>query len=185
MKERRTGTTRIVLRITAYIAWSLGNTGYQGPAVGKAREYIQKNLAEKSDPYTLAVLANFAVDYGKDREFTRQAMQMLLDARTEKDEQVWWSSEETGVYSHRNERERGDDGTGGAGAAEVGARRRNGAQGAGLYRVEERRDRHLGQHASDDHGATRAAACDAKKARPICAERWRSHSTERLRRSWR
>jgi uncharacterized protein YfaS (alpha-2-macroglobulin family) len=88
-----------VLRITAYIAWSLGNTGYQGPALGKASEYIQKNLSEKSDPYTLAVLANFAVDSGKDREFTRQAMQMLLDARTEKDEQAWWSSEETGVYS--------------------------------------------------------------------------------------
>lgn len=88
-----------VLRITAYIAWSLGNTGYQGPALGKSSEYIQKNLSEKSDPYTLAVLANFAVDSGKDPEFTRQAMQMLLDARAEKDEQVWWSSEETGVYS--------------------------------------------------------------------------------------
>ncbi|HZV85965.1 MAG TPA: MG2 domain-containing protein [Candidatus Binatus sp.] len=88
-----------VLRITAYIAWSLGNTGYQGPALGKASEYIQKNLSEKSDPYTLAVLANFAVDSGKDPEFTRQAMQMLLDARTEKDEQAWWNSEETGVYS--------------------------------------------------------------------------------------
>ena len=88
-----------VLRITAYIAWSLGNTGYQGPTVQKASEYIQKNLSEKSDPYTLAVLANFAVDSGKDPEFTRQAMQMLLDARTEKDEQAWWNSEETGVYS--------------------------------------------------------------------------------------
>jgi hypothetical protein len=88
-----------VLRITAYIAWSLGNTGYQGPALGKSSEYIQKNLSEKSDPYTLAVLANFAVDSGKDPDFTRQAMQMLLDARAEKDEQAWWSSEETGVYS--------------------------------------------------------------------------------------
>jgi hypothetical protein len=88
-----------VLRITAYIAWSLGNTGYPGPAVQKAGEYIQKNLSEKSDPYTLAVIANFAVDSGKEPEFTRQAMQMLLDARTEKDEQAWWSSEETGVYS--------------------------------------------------------------------------------------
>lgn len=88
-----------VLRITAYIAWSLGNTGYQGPALQKATQYIQKNLSEKFDPYTLAVLANLAVDSGKDPEFTRQVMQMLLDARTEKEEQVWWSSEETGVYA--------------------------------------------------------------------------------------
>ena len=88
-----------VLRITAYIAWSLENTGYQGEAVGRAVAYVQKHLSTKADPYTLAVLANFAVDYGKDREFTRDAMQMLLEARTDKDEQAWWTSEETGVYS--------------------------------------------------------------------------------------
>ena len=33
-----------VLRITAYIAWSLENTGYQGPAVEKARQYVQKHM---------------------------------------------------------------------------------------------------------------------------------------------
>ena len=52
----------------------------------------------------MAVLANFAADYKngdheKDRDFTRQAIQLLLDARTEKDEQVWWSADETGVYA--------------------------------------------------------------------------------------
>ncbi len=26
-------------------------------------------------------------------------MQLLLDARTEKDDQAWWSAEETGVYA--------------------------------------------------------------------------------------
>ena len=88
-----------VLRITAYIAWSLGNTGYQGEAVDRAVAHVQKHLSAKTDPYTLAVLANFAVDYGRDREFTRDAMQMLLEARTDKDEQAWWTSEETGVYS--------------------------------------------------------------------------------------
>jgi uncharacterized protein YfaS (alpha-2-macroglobulin family) len=88
-----------VLRITAYIAWSLENTGYQGEAVDRAVVYVQKHLSGKADPYTLAVLANFAVDYGQDREFTRNAMHMLLDARTDKDEQAWWTSEETGVYS--------------------------------------------------------------------------------------
>src|SRR5438552_2131104 len=87
------------LRITAYVAWSLENTGYQGPAVEKARQYVANHMGEKADAYTLAVIANFAIDYGKDREFTRHAMQLLLDARTEKGEQVWWSADETGVYS--------------------------------------------------------------------------------------
>jgi len=90
---------RDVLRITAYVAWSLENTGYQGSAVESAKGYIQKHMGEKADSYTLAVIANFAEDYGKDREFTRQAMQMLLDASQEKGDQVWWTSDETGVYS--------------------------------------------------------------------------------------
>ena len=88
-----------VLRITAYLAWSLENTGNQGPAVEKAKQFIENHMNAKMDAYTLAVVANFAVDYGKDRDFTRQAMQLLLDARTEKDEQAWWSADETGVYS--------------------------------------------------------------------------------------
>lgn len=90
---------RDVLRITAYLAWSLENTGYQGSAVERAKQYIEKHMGEKTDSYTLAVLANFAVDYGKDREFTRQAMQNLLEAKVEKGEQVWWTADETGVYS--------------------------------------------------------------------------------------
>jgi uncharacterized protein YfaS (alpha-2-macroglobulin family) len=88
-----------VLRITAYIAWSLVNTGYQGPAVEKAENFIDSNSTSKPDTYTLAIIANFAADYGKDRDFTRRSMQALVDARTEKDDQVSWTVEETGVYS--------------------------------------------------------------------------------------
>jgi len=87
-----------VLRITAYLGWSLENTGYKGPAADKAKEYVAAHLNGKVDAYTLAVAANFAADYGKDREFTHQAVRMLLDAGTEKDEQAWWTAEETGVY---------------------------------------------------------------------------------------
>ena len=88
-----------VSRITAYVAWALRNTGYHGPAVEKAKHFVEKHMTAKVDTYTLAVIANFAADYGSDREFTRQAIQMLLDARTEKDEQVWWNAEETSVYA--------------------------------------------------------------------------------------
>jgi uncharacterized protein YfaS (alpha-2-macroglobulin family) len=88
-----------VLRITAYIAWALKNTGYQGTAVEKARQYVEKHMSAKMDTYTLAVVANFAANYGVDREFTHRAIQLLLDARTEKDEQAWWNAEETSVYA--------------------------------------------------------------------------------------
>ena len=90
-----------VVRISAYIAWALENTGYQGSAVEKARKFVDANMDSrdsKPDAYTLAVIANLAVD-GKDREFTNRAMQRLLDARVEKGDEVWWTSEQTGVYS--------------------------------------------------------------------------------------
>jgi uncharacterized protein YfaS (alpha-2-macroglobulin family) len=88
-----------VLRITAYIAWSLANTGYNGPAIEKAKHFIESDTGSNADTYTLAVIANFAVDYGKDREFTRRSMQALIDARTEQGDLVLWKAEETGVYS--------------------------------------------------------------------------------------
>jgi uncharacterized protein YfaS (alpha-2-macroglobulin family) len=90
-----------VLRITAYLAWSLANTGYKGPAVDRAKEYVAAHLNGKVDAYTLAVVANFAVEQAvspANRDFTSRAIHMLLDARTEKDEQAWWTAEETGVY---------------------------------------------------------------------------------------
>jgi hypothetical protein len=88
-----------VLRITAYIAWSLANTGYQGDAIEKAKHFIEAHNGPRPDTFTLAVIANFATDNGKDREFTRRSMQALIDARTEQGDQVSWNAEETGVYS--------------------------------------------------------------------------------------
>jgi hypothetical protein len=87
------------LRITAYIAWALANTGYKGPAIEKAKHYIESESAAKADPYTLAVIANFAADYGKDRDFTNRSMRALIEAQTKDGDQVSWTAEETGVYS--------------------------------------------------------------------------------------
>ena len=88
-----------LLRITAYVAWSLANTGYHGAAVEKARRYIESYSGPQPDAYTLAVIANFAFDYGQNRNFTNRAMQALLDARNEHGEQVSWTTQETNVYS--------------------------------------------------------------------------------------
>jgi uncharacterized protein YfaS (alpha-2-macroglobulin family) len=88
-----------ILRITAYVAWSLANTGYQGLAVEKAKDYIESRSGAKLDSYTLAIIANFAADYKKDRDFTRRSMQALNDARQEKGDQVFWTVEETSVYA--------------------------------------------------------------------------------------
>jgi alpha-2-macroglobulin-like protein len=86
------------LRITAYIGWALENTEYRGAAVAKAREFVQSHMDGKADAYTLAVVANLAAESG-DREFARRAVQLLMDARTEKDDLVWWTADETGMYA--------------------------------------------------------------------------------------
>jgi uncharacterized protein YfaS (alpha-2-macroglobulin family) len=87
-----------VLRITAYIAWSLEVAGYHGPAIDKARAYIEKHLDEKPDSYTLAVLANFAVDGDKESALSHRILQQLLDAQQQQGEQVFWNSAQTGMY---------------------------------------------------------------------------------------
>src|ERR1700752_3401789 len=44
------------VRITAYLAWSLEDTGYRGAAIEKARHFIDEHLGNaKMDSYTLAV----------------------------------------------------------------------------------------------------------------------------------
>lgn len=94
-------TTRFntnVLRITAYLAWALANTGYEGPATDRAKAYLEAHHSGTIDAYTLAVIANFAADYKQDRGFTQQSMQALLQARTERGDDVLWSAEETGLY---------------------------------------------------------------------------------------
>jgi len=89
-----------VLRITAYVAWALEVTGYNGPAVDRARQFIETHMSEatRSDAYTLAVLANFAVDYSRDRAFADRMLRMLVDAKNEQNDQVLWKAAQTGMY---------------------------------------------------------------------------------------
>ncbi len=91
-----------VLRITAYLGWALEKSEGNREAVNRARHYIvaqlNSNSADRIDAYTLAVLANFAVDGEKDSDLTRSLLQMLVKSRIEKGDQTWWTAAETNVY---------------------------------------------------------------------------------------
>lgn len=87
-----------VSRITAYIAWALQISGYQGPEIERAHQFISRRLSAIQDAYTLAVLANFTADFQQDRAMTRNVVQQLVDVHSEKDAQAWWTAEETAVY---------------------------------------------------------------------------------------
>jgi uncharacterized protein YfaS (alpha-2-macroglobulin family) len=82
-----------VLRITAYIGWSLAATGYKGQAVEKAKQYCASHATGKEDAYTLAVLANFAADYGRDEGWTGAAVNALAAKATEDDKTAYWKQE--------------------------------------------------------------------------------------------
>jgi hypothetical protein len=152
-----------VLRITAYIAWSLANTGYQGPAVEKAKQFIESHSSSKPDAYTLAIIANFAADYGaagheNARDFTRRSMQSLLDARTEKDDQVFWSAEETGVYSTGSSAAIETTGLAAQALIKWAAGLRDRPQSPQFHLREKASLRQLGHHPGHHHGPARHSA---------------------------
>jgi uncharacterized protein YfaS (alpha-2-macroglobulin family) len=88
-----------LVRITAYIAWALESADYKGEAIDRAARFVEKHLDGKLDAYTLAVVANFAVENGKDSELAHRALELLRGAATEKSDFAWWSADETGVYA--------------------------------------------------------------------------------------
>ena len=164
-----------VLRITAYIAWALENTGYQGPAVEKARQFVAAAHGRRSWtptrwrcwPTSPRTTARTATSRGS-------AMQLLLDARTEKDEQAWWTRRGDRRLRHGRERRRGDHRPGRAGAAQVGRGVGDGGEGAELHRVEEGRVAAPGAPRRPPSWRCARCCCPRRRARPTCAARWRS-----------
>ena len=82
-----------VVRITAYIGWALASSGYKGEALEKAKQYVQSHLTGKEDAYTLAVIANFASDYGRDRAWIDSSINVLEAKAIETDKMAHWKQE--------------------------------------------------------------------------------------------
>jgi uncharacterized protein YfaS (alpha-2-macroglobulin family) len=92
-----------VVRITAYLGWALASTGYKGEAVEKARQYVASHVTGKEDVYTLAVIANFAADYAKDKAWTESAINTLAGRATEGPKTAFWKQEGETPTSARND----------------------------------------------------------------------------------
>jgi alpha-2-macroglobulin-like protein len=88
-----------VLRTTAYAVWALLATEYKGPAIGKAVEYIEKNMDKALDNYTLAMLANAFVLYDKNGATAAALIRQLLNEMKEEDGLPYWPMKgETPTY---------------------------------------------------------------------------------------
>lgn len=92
-----------VVRITAYIGWSLAATGYKGEAVERAKQFVTSHTTGKEDSYTLAVIANFAADSGADRSWTDAAVNALASKASDGPKTAFWKQEGETPTSAREE----------------------------------------------------------------------------------
>jgi uncharacterized protein YfaS (alpha-2-macroglobulin family) len=97
--NRQTGA----LRSTAYIAWALAESGYQGPQIASGVGYVKEHLAEAKDPYTLAVILNLLAKVERDSDTTAKAAATLTEMATVTDKTAYWQSDTqtfTGANGH-------------------------------------------------------------------------------------
>jgi len=82
-----------VFRNTAYITWALASTGYKGPEVSKAVEYLRKHLDEMKDNYTIALTANALATVDAEDKTTLEVLQTLFEKRREQDDIAYWPAQ--------------------------------------------------------------------------------------------
>ncbi len=90
-------------------------------------------------------------------------MQLLLDARTEKDEQVWWNADETGVYASGASASVETTGLAVQALLKWGEASGTARKAMSYIAVEERRGRNMGHNPSDHHGAAGFAPRHGKR----------------------
>lgn len=89
-----------LVRITAYIGWSLAHSGTARGAVDRAASYVRAHYASTTDPYGLAVAANFLLERDPSDLTAREVLKKLFALRVEDGETISWKQEEpTAVYS--------------------------------------------------------------------------------------
>lgn len=82
------------LRSAAYIAWALAESGYKGPEVARAVDYVKANRAEAKDAYTLALILNLLTKTERDSAFTEGVAQQLMGMARQTEKTAWWEGEE-------------------------------------------------------------------------------------------
>jgi hypothetical protein len=82
-----------VLRSTAYVAWALAESGYNGPQVAKGVGYVKEHGAEAKDPYTLAVILNLLTKVEKEADTTAKFAEALIALAKTNDTAAWWQSD--------------------------------------------------------------------------------------------
>ncbi len=79
-----------VLRVTAYVLWALAETGYKGPQLTKAANYVAAKMGGVQDAYAMAVIANALVAVDKNSAEAGRALEKLVEMRVEEARVAYW-----------------------------------------------------------------------------------------------
>ncbi len=82
---------RHTLRSTAYAAWALAASGYQGKALTRALAYLRDRKNELTDSYTLALVLNLLVTLAPDDPFTSDIAQSLIALAKHEEGMAFWT----------------------------------------------------------------------------------------------
>lgn len=80
------------LRTTAYIAWALADSGYRGPEVERALNWLRGQAGRADDPYALALVTNAFAAHDRRSAEARGAAERLARLGVEREGGVTWSS---------------------------------------------------------------------------------------------
>ncbi|MDH4178953.1 MAG: hypothetical protein OEV33_00465, partial [Armatimonadota bacterium] len=80
------------LRVTAYIAWALAESGYKGGALERAFGYLDEHWQEAKDPYALAVTANAYLTAAPDSKAARDVLEALAKLAVVEDDVAYWKA---------------------------------------------------------------------------------------------
>lgn len=87
-----------ILRDSAYITWTLMETGYDGDEARLALSYLKQNMRKTDDPYTVALIANSLVLEDKDGTDTQKALKRLYSMASVNEKDFSWPSGMTSLY---------------------------------------------------------------------------------------
>jgi uncharacterized protein YfaS (alpha-2-macroglobulin family) len=78
------------LRATAYVAWALTGSGYQGAPLDKAISYVKSKIDSADDTYTLAVAANALAEHAPTDPATKGLLAKLKQKAVDDGETSHW-----------------------------------------------------------------------------------------------
>jgi uncharacterized protein YfaS (alpha-2-macroglobulin family) len=81
------------LRVTAYVAWALADSGFKGAQLNKSAAYVGRNIGKVDDPYAMAVITNLLAAIDRNSADAIAAADRLAKLATEQEKVAYWQTD--------------------------------------------------------------------------------------------